>query len=84
MKVNTLLQAIREELVPTIIALTVFVPLAYLYVTGGEPPDSLVGIAGLIVGYYYTRSAVQNTASAVRSTAAAIVANGHAAESPPA
>ncbi|HXG40214.1 MAG TPA: hypothetical protein VNJ28_04655 [Candidatus Limnocylindrales bacterium] len=63
-------RAIREQIVPTIVAVLVYVPLAYLWATGQPVSDAHIGLAGLIAGYYYSRATANGSA---REAAAAAV-----------
>jgi hypothetical protein len=82
--VVTLLQAIREELVPVIIVVSLLAMYGVITLTRQDgAPDDLRQLVGIVVAFYFAKGAVTSTSREVRTTAAAISAasqsstNGH-------
>lgn len=72
----TLLQAIREELVPVIIVVSLLALYAVMTLTGsGGAPDDLRQLVGIVVAFYFAKGAVTATTREVRTTAAQISAS---------
>lgn len=69
----TLLQAIREELVPVIIVVSLLALYAAMMLTrDGSAPDDLRQLVGIVVAFYFAKGAVTATTREVRSTAVEI------------
>lgn len=77
-------QAIREQIVPTIVAILVYLPLAYLWATGQPVSDAHIGLAGLIAGYYYSRASANGSAreAALAAVGLTLARTGHVPEPP--
>lgn len=63
-------KSIREQVVPAIVAVLVYAPLAYLWIVGSPVSDAHMSLAGVIAGYYFSRATANGSA---REAAAAAV-----------
>lgn len=70
----TLLQAIREELVPVIIVVSLLALYGIKLLTSGDAPDDLRQLVGIVVAFYFAKGAVTSTSREIRTTSAAISA----------
>lgn len=70
----TLLQAIREELVPVVIVISLLALYAVMILTRADAPDDLRQLVGIVVAFYFAKGATSAAAREVRTTAATTAA----------
>ena len=68
----TMLQAIREDLVPVIIVVSLLALYGSMTLSLAGAPDDLRQLVGIVVAFYFAKGAVTTTSREVRQAAAQI------------
>lgn len=68
----TLLQALRDELVPVIIVVSLLALYSYEVIAAGDPPGDLKTLVATVVAFYFGKAVTRQTAADARQSAAEI------------